>query len=450
VSQPTSATSATSANVIPSTASAANDGAFAQLTHFGGFDWAQSEHQFVLVDARGQIVLSLRFANDAEGWVLFRQKVAALVPAAFVDGHLGVAIETSCGPAVERLLDMSLKVYPMNPKAAERYRDRKAPAGAKSDELDAWSFADALRTDGHAWRALLAQDPLTAELRLLCRDEIKLIEQRTALINQLRAALCEYYQAALDAFDNWTVEGPWRFVIAFPDPQALAKAGKRKWEKFLHAHKLYRPQTADERLKIFAGAMTFANPNAAVTRAKSLLAVTIARQLCLLESQLDEYRKRIVGLFGDHPDHDCFGSLPGAGPKIAPRLLSELGANREVFQTAESLQNYAGTSPVTKQSGRSRIVILRRACNKTLRATVHLWADLSRRACVWAEAYYQKKKADGMNHTAALRCLGQRWVKILWKMWQTGTPYNEALHLKNQTRHGSWLIQLLPATPAKT
>ena len=86
----------------------------------------------------------------------------------------------------------------------------------------------------------------------------------------------------------------------------------------------------------------------------------------------------------------------------------------------------------------------------TLRATVHLWADLSRRACVWAEAYYQKKKADGMNHTAALRCLGQRWVKILWKMWQTGTPYNEALHLKNQTRHGSWLIQLLPATPAKT
>ena len=449
MSQSTSATAATSAaNAIPSTASAPND-AFARLTHFGGFDWAQSEHQFVLVDSRGQIVLSLRFANDAEGWALFRQKVAALVPA-FVDGHLGVAIETSCGPAVERLLDMGLTVYPMNPKAAERYRDRKAPAGAKSDQLDAWSFADALRTDGHAWRPLLAQDPLTAELRLLCRDEIKLIEQRTALINQLRAALCEYYPAALDAFDNWTVEGPWRFVIAFPDPQALAKAGRRKWEKFLHAHKLYRPQTADERLKIFAGATTFANPNAAVTRAKSLLAVTIARQLCLLESQLDVYRKRITELFGDHPDHDCFGSLPGAGPKIAPRLLAELGANREVFRTAEALQNYAGTSPVTKQSGRSRIVILRRACNKTLRATVHLWADLSRRACVWAEAYYQKKKTDGMNHTAALRCLGQRWVKILWKMWQTGTPYSEALHLKNQTRHGSWVVQLLPATPAKS
>jgi transposase len=419
---------------------------FDQFTHFGGLDWAQSEHQLVVVDPHGQIVLSLRFSNDAEGWALFRQKIAAL---GGPSGSLAIAIETNCGPAVERLLDAGLTVYPMNPKAATRYRDRKSPAGAKDDTLDAWSFADALRTDGHGWRALLNQDPLTVELRLLCRDEIKLIEQRTALVNQLRAALCEYYPAALDAFNDWTGQGPWRFVIAFPDPERLVKAGKRKWEKFLHAHKLYRPQTADKRLEIFAGAMKFANPNPAVTRAKTLLAVTVAKQLCLLQSHLDEYRSRIVGLFHDHPDHDCFGSLPGAGAKIAPRLLSELGSNRQVFQTAEALQNYAGTSPVTRQSGRSRIVAVRRACNKTLRATAHLWADLSRKSCVWAEAYYQKKRADGMAHVAALRCLGHRWMKILWKMWQTGTPYNEALHLKNQTEHGSWVVKLLPS-PAPT
>ena len=423
-------------------AACSSDALFARLTHFGGFDWAGAEHQFVAVDPQGKIMLCLRFADDAEGWAQFRQKIAPFA-------RLGVAIETNCGPAVERLLDLGLAVYPMNPKSAERYRDRKAPAGAKSDELDAWSFADALRGDGHGWRPLLAQDPLTTELRLLCRDEIKLIEQRTALINQLRAALCEYYRAALDAFDDWTGEGPWRFVIAFPDPQALARAGKRKWEKFLHAHKLYRPETATKRLEGFADALEFANPNAAVVRAKSLLAVTLAKQLCLLQSQLNEYRDRIVDLFNDHPDHDCFGSLPGAGAKIAPRLLSELGGNREVFRSAEALQNYAGASPVTRQSGRSRLVAMRRACNKTLRCTVHLWADLSRRSCAWAEAYYQKKKADGMAHAAAIRCLGQRWVKILWKMWQTRTPYSEALHLKNQTRHGSWVLRLLPVAAAK-
>ena len=118
----------------------------------------------------------------------------------------------------------------------------------------------------------------------------------------------------------------------------------------------------------------------------------MAKQLRLLQSQLDAYRARIVDLFHDCPDRDCFGSLPGAGPKIAPRLLSELGGNREVFRTAEALQNYAGTSPVTRQSGRSRLVTVRRACNRTLRATVHLWADLSRRSCAWAEAYYRKKR----------------------------------------------------------
>src|SRR6266699_1486046 len=94
--------------------------------------------------------------------------------------------ETCCGTAVERLLGMGLAIYPLNPKSAERYRDRKSPAGVKSDELDAFSFADALRTDGHGWRQLRPLDPLTAELRILCRDEIALIEQRTAMVLQLK------------------------------------------------------------------------------------------------------------------------------------------------------------------------------------------------------------------------------------------------------------------------
>jgi transposase len=407
------------------------------LTHFGGFDWAQSEHQLVVVDSKGQILLSLRFDDNASGWANLREKITTFP-------GLGVAIETNCGPTVERLLDLGLMVYPVNPKAAERYRDRKAPAGAKNDELDAWSLADALRTDGHAWRPLLAQDPLTCELRLLCRDEIRLIEQRTALVLQLKAALHEYYWAALEAFEDWTSESPWRLVIQFPTPQALVAAGKRKWEKFLHSHKLYRPQTAARRLELFARATELANPNPAVTRAKSLLAVMLAKQLCLLQGQLNEYRQRITALFADHPDSGCFGSLPGTGAKLAPRLLSEFGANRQVFPTAQAIQCYAGTAPVTRQSGKSRFVTVRRACNKTLRTTVHLWADLSRKTCVWAEAYYQQKKAAGMNHATAIRCLGQRWLKIAWKMWQTRTHYNESLHLKNQTRHGSWVVALLP------
>ena len=91
----------------------------------------------------------------------------------------------------------------------------------------------------------------------------------------------------------------------------------------------------------------------------------------------------------------------------------------------------------------------RRACNKVLRATVHLWADRSRLTCPWAQAYYQHKRQQGMEHAAALRCLGMRWLKILWKMWNDRTSYNSDRHLRDQLKHGSWVIKLLPNTAAQ-
>ena len=417
------------------------DTLFAQLTHYAGFDWSKDRHQIAVVDPAGQLRLELSFADTAAGWAELRAKLQAFP-------QVGAAIETRCGPAVERLLDAGLRVYPLNPKAAQRYRDRKAPSGGKSDRLDARSFADALRTDGHGWRRLPPQDALTQEWRLLCRDEIGLIEQRTALVNRLQEALHEYYPTALQAFDDWTAPGAWAFVVAFPTPQELARAGKRKWEKFLHTHKLYRPQTAGPRLDLFAHAREFVSPSPAVTRTKSFLAVALAKQLRLLENQLNEYRQRIARLFADHPDHDVFGSLPGAGGKLAPRLLAELGSNRAEFDRPQALQCYAGTAPVRFQSGKVQRVHLRHACNHWLRATVHLWADQSRKWCAWAQAYYRQKKAQGMAHAAALRGLGQRWLKILWRLWQDGAPYDEALHLRNQVAHGSWVIALVPPTAA--
>lgn len=101
---------------------------------------------------------------------------------------------------------------------------------------------------------------------------------------------------------------------------------------------------------------------------------------------------------------------------------------------------------MTQQSGRRRHVFIRLACNKALCATVHLWSDLSRQHCAWAEAYYQQKKAEGKAHAAALRCLGQRWLKILWTMWQRGTTYDENLHTRNQVKHGSWAVTPPPAS----
>ena len=172
----------------------------------------------------------------------------------------------------------------------------------------------------------------------------------------------------------------------------LRAAGQRKWEKFLHVHKLARPQTYGKRLEIFARANELVATEA-LTRTKSRLALARTRMLRVLQTQIEAYRAEIEKLFAKHPDHQLFGSLPGAGPQIAPRLLGEIGSDRARFDEPSALQALAGTAPVSYQSGQIHKVYVRRRCNKSLRATIHLWANLSRRASPWAALYYQALRA---------------------------------------------------------
>jgi hypothetical protein len=233
-------------------------------------------------------------------------------------------------------------------------------------------------------------------------------------------------------------------VKAFPTPEALVNAGRRRWENFLHAHRLYRPQTAQQRLDAFAKATAFA-ASPGITRAKSRLVLTLAATLLALEKHLEQYRQAIAQLFAEHPDHDLFGSLPGAGEKLAPRLLSEVGQDRNLFDDVQGLQCVAGTAPVSFQSGQVDRARIRWHCNKHLRYAVHLWADCSRKYCVWAQTYYQAHRAKGHTHASALRRLGNRWLKILWTMWKEGKTYDSERQARNQQKHGSWLLKLAPA-----
>jgi transposase len=413
-----------------------------EITHYAGFDWAKDHHDVVVVDRLGAIVAEFQFKHSRDGWKQFADKIKSY-PA------LALAIETSQGAAIDQLLQCDCVVYPLNPLAAKRYRERKSPSGNKTDRADAWAFADALRVDGHGWTALKALDPLTQQLRLLCRDEMQLIEQRTALVCQLQQALSEYYPAALEAFDDWTQSYCWDFVIEFPTSAALVKAKKGRWNRFLRTHKLWRPDTAERRLEIFSRADRFQGAPAIVA-AKSLLAISLAKTLKTLQTQLESYREQIRQLFNQHPDHEIFGSLPGAGDKLAPRLLAEVGGDAQRYPDTQALQCQAGTAPISYQSGQIHKVIVRRQCNKVLRHVVHLWANCSRKGALWAQTYYEQKRKEGKSHACALRCLGQRLLKILWKMVQTRTPYNADVHARNQKAHGSWVLTLLSTKPAQS
>lgn len=404
------------------------------VCYFGGLDWATDHHDVVIVNNEGKVAAQLRFDHTQEGWAKFlelAQKYAGLK----------IAIETSRGLAIKQMLDHQIPVYPINPQSSKAFRQRKVSSGNKTDYLDAYSLAEALRVDGHHWKEFQPQDPLTEELRLLCRDEVALIEQRTLLVNQLIAALKEYYPTALESFDNWTKPAAWKFLQRFPTPKHLADAGECKWQNFLHCHKLWRPDTKEARLNSFAKAVNFQGSEATI-KAKSRLALSIVSLLLTLEDRLKEYRKEIEKLFEKHPDHDVFGSLPGAGEKLAPRILSEIGSNRDQFKDPDALRVYAGTAPVCYQSGQIHKVYMRRACDKHLRAALHLFADLSRTREAWAGVYYKGLREKGKSHACALRSLAHRWLKIIWSMWQKRTTYDSNTHLLNQLKHGSWAYEL--------
>ncbi len=404
------------------------------LTHFAGIDWASLSHNVAIVDKNGGVVEEFAFDHTAEGWQHLRERFAAYP-------GLAACVEKGLAFVVEQLLMTGALIFAIPGKSAITYRKRKAPSGTKSDSFDAWTLADALRTDGHDWQPVKQPDELTLKLRLLCRDQVALIEQRTCIINQLRAALKEYYPAALEAFEEWKAPSAWAFIERFPDPDSLARAGRKAWNKFLHTQQLARPEYYEKRMQAFERSAHFV-ASSGVTDAKSLLAVSLVKMLRCIQAQLDDYDTQINATFNSHPKQAIFDSLPGAGAKLAPRLLAEICSCEDVLTSAEALQCHAGTAPVSYQSGKMHKVRVRHSCNKHLRAAVHLWTFQTQKQCAWASVYYKAQRERGKSHACALRSLGHRWLKIVWKMCQTGKAYDSNLHATNQLKHGSWIFKM--------
>jgi hypothetical protein len=265
------------------------------------------------------------------------------------------------------------------------------------------------------------------------------IEQQTALVLRLEATLKEYYPEALPWFAHWACPTAWEFVAAFPDADTLRQASRKKLIGFFQTRGLgARPWWL---AKIDARRQQPAwHVRPALAHALAQRAVGLAKQLRTLHAVIQDYRRRIDELFAAHPDAALFSSLPGAGKKLAPRLLVEFGADRARYDHAGALQQLSGAVPVVKRSGKSSTVQFRWACRKSARTTLHLFANCSRARCAWAQAFYQHARASGHNHALALRQLGAKWLKIIFRMWQERSPYDEARYLNALLQHGSPLV----------
>lgn len=395
-----------------------------------GVDWGGKGHAVCVVDGQGQVTATFQAPHCPEGLEMLVARLGEHEPLG------GVAVETHRHVMVQALLDGGLTVYSINPKVSHNWRKGWAVCEAKDDARDALVLANGLRQHHGYLRPFTPDTPEARELALLCEDERRLIGHRTALVQQLKDTLKQYFPAALDWFSDWTTQTAWDFVLTFPTAEAIATANKQKIVGFLKRHRIGLGPKWKERVENRGHATDWPCDDA-TANAKSLLAISLAKQLRALAPTLKAYRKHIDALFSDGQDRALFQSLPGAGEKLAPRLASGFGTQRERFASAQSVQQLSGTAPVTQQSGKRRHVRIRRACQKGFRTTLHLFAWQSVLYSRWARAYYDLARRRGQGHSQALRNLANKWLKIIYRMWQERKPYDEQRYIEQLVKRGS-------------
>ena len=398
------------------------------MRYYLGVDWADQTHAVWVVDGSGMKITARAVLHSAEGLGEWGRELDEWRAQGI---ELWAAIERPDGRVVDFLLDHGVVVYAVNPKALDRARDRFRQSGAKSDPFDARVLADFLRTDHGHLRALQPSSEAAQELKLLTEDCQRHIRQQTRLINQLTAILKAFYPRALEV-GVLTTALVREFLQAYPTPAALTALTHRQWQRWAQTHRLTEARTRElwevlQRPQLPVPAH--------VVRAKTRMMQSLVEQLAPVVAAVAQYRKVIDDFFGSMPAAQWARSLPiGKHGVTAPTLWARLGDAPGRWESFRHLQAHAGTVPVTKRSGKQRMVQFRFACDKALRYVVDQVAFLSMLSSEWARAYYDQQRARGHSHRQALRALGAKWLKIIFVMWQRQLPYDEQYHLATMTR----------------
>lgn len=393
---------------------------------FCGIDWGESHHDAAVVDDTGQLLGRVRITDDITG---FTQLTALL--SELTAQHLGspepvtldIAVETDRGLLIAALRAAGHRVFSINPKAVDRYRDRLSSSRAKSDAGDARLLADLLRTDRHAHRPLPHDSDLAAAVAVLARAHQDTVWRQRADSNRLRSQLREYYPAALLAFPDLTTRTALAVLAKAPTPAAAATLTQEHLIELLRAAGRGTLPAQAERLRdIFTANQLRQPPTIEAAMGQSTAAIVTT--LTATGQALRDLEAALAASFEQHPDAEILNSLPGLGLVLGARVLGESGDDPTRFADAASRRAYAGTSPVTRASGKSRVV-MRRSGNRRLTTACRLWAFSALTCSPGARAHYDKRRAAGDRHEAALRHLSNKLIGQLDFCLRHHVPYDE-------------------------
>jgi transposase len=365
----------------------------------------------------------------------------AELQARFPQGRIALALEQSRGAVIYALMNYAfLWLYPVPPKGLARYRQAFFTSGAKSDVSDADLLLEMVRSHRDRLRAWQPDDALTRQLRLLVEHRRETVADRTRLTNRLGALLKTYFPQALEWAGELRSLAACEFLSTWPSLEAWRAAGRSTQRKFYRRHRRLPAAELEALLDAIAQAQPLTRDRALV-EASVLMTQTLVEQLRTVLAALARLDQTLEKLFDQHPDQQLFRRLPGAGDALAPRLAAGFGTDRQRYLKAEDIQQFSGIAPVTEASGKQRWVHWRRACPKFLRQTFHEFADASRKKSLWARAYYEQRRQQGASHHGAIRALAYKWIRILYRCWQSHTPYDESVYLAALRRRHSalWL-----------
>ena len=412
-----------------------------EIAAFVGLDWADQKHIVTLQEADSDRRQRFSLDQTPEALQYWIQQLRSRF-----DGRpVAIAVEQKRGALIYALMHVEfLRLYPVNPQTLSQFRKAFYPSGAKDDPIDADLLLEILMTHRHHLRVWIPDDVLTRSIQLLTEDRRRLVDERTALTNQLTAALKMYFPQAAEWFGELHTTRACAFLQRWPSLQQLKQATPSSIRKFYKAQG-YR---GDDKLELLMVNIKKAQPltqEGAVLLAGSMKVQALVAQIPLLNESIQRYDKQIASLFDQHDDSTLFSSFPGAGASLAPRLLAAFGSDRGRFEFAAEMQQLAGIAPVTEKSGTGIWIHWRLACSKFLRQTFHEFAGQSITRSDWARACYDELRKRGKSHHAALRALAFKWIRIIFRCWKSRTPYDEARYCKSLQLRRSPVAGKLPA-----
>jgi transposase len=396
---------------------------------FVGIDWGSQQHRVCLLNREGSVIAERSIEHSGDGlaeliqWLRSKTSVAP--------GAIAVALELPRGALVESLLEQGFAVFSINPKQLDRFRDRYAPAGAKDDRRDAFVLADSLRTDLHCFHPVRVDEPILLRLRELSRLENDVAGEQNRLSNQLREQWHRFFPQLLQLSPAAEEAWVWELFQAAPLPARAAKLSTDRITRILKTHRIRRFDGAQVQAILARTPLRLA-PGAA--EAASEHALLLLPRLRLLQQQRLQITQRMKAVLAnlatpdpahpsEHRDAAVLLSLPGVGRQIAATMLSEASqalADRDYH----ALRSYAGSAPITRQSGKKATVLMRRGCNQRLRNALYHWSRCSVVNDPRSKKIYAAMRARGHSHGRALRGMADRWLAVLFSMLRQHTLYD--------------------------